>query len=208
MLCTQADVEHRLQAVFLNQPEPIITALIAAAQGHIEREVGRPVEADDYIETYDAPVGPYLWLTNIPVNTITTVVSDGTPLTALDDYSLKASTGRVGRVANGYYRFWDTYKPQSVVVTYNGGYTTVPLDLRDLCANVVARAFQAGAAYAALPASAGSIQSLSLEGSDAVEYAPEAAGGLATDSVTRPVQLTREEVEICRSYRNRRPGFA
>lgn len=206
-LATQTDVEQRLQIDFTNPTEPVVVSLIAAAQGHIEREVGRPVEADDYTETFDGPYGPYLWLTKVPVNTITSVTSDGTVLTVIDDFFFVAQTGKVGRVKNGYYRFWDSLKPQSVVVVYNGGFTTVPLDLRDLCANVVARAFQAGAVYAALPASAGSISSISLDGSDSVEYSDGVAGGLATTG-ERPVQLTPEEVAICRSYRLRRFGFA
>ena len=201
-LATQTDVEQRLQIDFTNPTDPTVASLIAAAQGHIEREVGRPVEAADYTETFDGPYGPYLWLSKPPVNTITSVTSDGAVLVVAVDYYLVSATGKLGRVRDGFYRHWDSFQPQSVVVVYNGGYTTVPLDLRDICANVAARAFQSGAAYAALPATGVAIRSVSLDGSDSVEYSDNVAGGLATIE-NRPLQLTPEEIAICRSYRMR-----
>lgn len=204
MLCSQTDVEMRLQINLGTDPDPVCAALIAAAQGHIEREVGRPVEADDYTELFDGPRGAYLWLTNTPVNSIASIEVDGVALVVATDVYFTAY-GKVGRVSAGNPTTWGTYKPNIVEVTYNGGYATVPLDLRDLCANVAARAFKEGAAYAALPTGAGGggIVSVSLDGSDSVQYGEGGpGGGLATASVTRPVQLTEEEIEICRHYRN------
>lgn len=204
MLCSQTDVEMRLQINFGADPDPVCAALIAAAQGHIEREVGRPVEADDYTELFDGPDGAYLWLANTPVNSIASIEVDGEALVVADDVDF-TPFGKVSRVSSGYLTSWGTLKLGTVEVVYNGGYTTVPLDLRDLCANVAARAFKEGAAYAALPTGAGGggIVSVSLDGSDAVQYGEGGpGGGLATVSVTRAVQLTEEEIEICRSYRN------
>lgn len=200
-LCTQTDVEQRLQIDFTNNADPVCAVLIAAVQGHIEREVGRAVEAAARVETLDWPPGSYLWLKWTPVNSITSVVVDGTTLTAVTDYIFDSVTGRLARVSSGYLTGWSVYKPASVVVTYNGGYATVPLDLRDLCANVAARAFQTGAAYAALPAGSDGISQEGI-GDYSVTYFDRAAGGLATMDVTRPVQLTPEEIDICRYYRH------
>lgn len=200
MLCSQGDVEQRLQIDFTNNADPVCASLIAAAQGHIEREVGRAIEATVRAETLDGPPGSYLWLKWTPVNSVTSVVVDGTALVAVTDYIFDGAFGKLARVSSGYLTGWAVYKPASVVVTYNGGYTTVPLDLRDLCATVAARAFQAGAAYAALPAGSDGISQEGI-GSYSVQYFDEAAGGLATKSVTRPVQLTPEEIAICHHYR-------
>jgi hypothetical protein len=196
MLCSQTDVEMRLQINFGTDPDPVCAALIAAAQGHIEREVGRPVEADDYIELFDGPLGAYLWLANTPVNTIAGIEVDGVALTLPGDIYFTAA-GKVGRLNDsGYLTTWGTYKPNIVEVTYNGGYATVPLDLRDICARAAARAFQAGAAFAAAPVSAGAVKSVALEGSDTVVWADSVV------DVTALVSLTADEIEACRYYRN------
>jgi len=189
----------RRQRNFTSDTDPVVAALIAAAQGHIEREVGRSIEAAVRTETLDWPRGSYLWLRWTPVNSVTSIVVDGTALVAAD-YIFDAASGRLGRVSSGYPTTWAVYKPQSVVVTYNGGYTVVPQDLRDLCATVADRAFQFGATYAALPAGSDGMSQESI-GSYSVQYFDQATGGLATMFVPRPVQLTPEEIAICHHYR-------
>jgi len=208
-LCSQSDVEMRLQIDFTSASDPVCAALIAAAQGHIEREVGYPLESvGSLVESFDGDrLRSTVWLKRRPLTAVASVVEDGTTLTVTTDY-LFYSEGRIVRVSSGYATGWRTSKLQGIVVTYTAGYTfgaagTVPQDLVDLCANVAARAFQEGAAFAALPdgSAGGSVRSISLEGSDSVEFAESAGGGLATASVTRPVQLTQEEIELCHAYR-------
>ena len=194
-LCTQLQVEQRLQVDFTNNPEAVITELIAAATGHIERVIGRPVEADDYTEKFDAPETVNIWLTHVPVNSITSVTVDGTALSS-SQYSHDPESGRLTRVVNGRPRPWNVHKVQSVSVVYNGGYQTVPYDIQDVCARMVARAFQAGASFAAVPAGAEGVKQVSLAGSDSVTYATEAV------NITAAPFVTDDELAALEYYRH------
>lgn len=204
VLASQTDVEQRLQIDFTNNADPVCASLIAAAQGHIEREVGRAVEAAARTETLDWPPSSYLWLKWTPVNSITSVVVDGTTLVAVTDYIFEPTSGRVARVSSGYLTGWSVYKPASVVVTYNGGYVTVPLDLRDICATSAARAFQIGAAYAAMPAAgaSGAVQSITLAGSDSVTFGTLHSSAEMVSLTAGYAGLTDKEVMACRYYRH------
>lgn len=148
MLCDQADVEHRLQIDFTVDPEPVVTALIAAAQGHIEREYGGPVEAADYVDELHHGRGAIL-LRHVPVNAVTSISEDGTALVVVDDIVWYQS-GIVERVADGLAHPWGTDKLTGVAVTYNAGYAPgdIPADIVDVCAWMVVSAFRRGQAFA------------------------------------------------------------
>jgi hypothetical protein len=195
-LCAQADIEYRLQVTFDNDPDDGITALIAAAEGHIEREADRyaSLEAGSRTETFDAPDSPAIWLRHTPVNSVTSVTVDGTALTSSQYDSTPA--GRITRIVSGRPRSWSTRQVSTVVVAYNGGYQTVPEDLKDICARMVARAFQAGAGYASVPASAAGIKQVALQGSDSVTFDKTAS------DVTAAVFMTEDEKTVARAYRN------
>jgi len=192
-LCTQTQVEQRLHINFTDDTDPVAAELIAAAQGHIERAAGRPLEAAAHTETFD-PLIATVWLTHTPVNSITSVTVDGTALTSAD-YTW-TENGRLTRTTSSTPRNWGTRKQQSVVIVYNGGYTTVPYDLQDVCANVAARAFAAGAAYASLPAGSEGIKQIMLAGSDSVTYQD------TTATMTAAVGLTDIELDVVAYYRN------
>jgi len=190
-LCTQTQVEQRLQINFTDNNDVVCAELIAAAQGHIERVAGRVIEAASITETFDGPAST-LWLQVTPVNSITSVTVDGTLLTA-NDYTY-TDYGRLARTTNSRERSWTTSKQQSIVVVYNGGYTTVPYDLQDVCANMAARAFQAGASNAAIPAGAEGIKSIMLAGSDSITYKDTAT------ELVNAVGLTEMETGIVAYY--------
>lgn len=198
-LCTQTQVEQRLQIDFASDTDPVCAELIAAAQGHIERIVGRPLEDDDYTETFDAPEGPDLWLTYTPVNSVASVVVDGVTLSTSDAYVLQGSAGRLTRTVNDMPRPWGTKKLQSIAVTYNGGYVTVPNDIQDICAWMAARAFQVGVAFAAVPSGAEGIKQVALAGSDSVTYADVAINASAAVNAVAPLP---NEVEALTYYRH------
>lgn len=205
-IATQVDVEQRLQVDFANAAEPVVDTLLAAAQGHIEREVGYPLEtATGLVERFDFDRGRIsLFLSRQPVTAITSIVEDGVALAATD--YLLYSTGRVVRLSGGYRSSWLGSKPQAIVVTYTAGYTigvggTIPKDLVDICANVASRAFERGVFALTVPSGLEGVRSIALEGSDSVTYTDQSTGGLATMSASRPVQLTPEEITICRAYR-------
>jgi hypothetical protein len=194
-LCTTSDVANRLGgASFTTSEATLVGELIAAAQGHIERVAGRALEDASRTETFDAPDSPAIWLSHTPVTGIDSITVDGTAL-ASDQYRWH-SAGRVIRVSNGIPRHWASRKIQTVVVTYDGGYSTVPEDLKDICARAAARAFQAGEAYSSVPAAAAGVRQVALAGSDSVTFATTAA------DITTSVSLTPEEIDAVAYYRN------
>lgn len=206
-LCVQADIEQRLQWDITAEPEPVITTLIAAAQAHIESEIGRTVESAARAETLN-PSSPTLFLQYWPATTITTLTEDGTSLTEGDDFILEDEIA-LKRVSDGHQINWQTTKLASIAVAYVGGYLAGTHDselahLGSVCAEIVARAFRTGAAAAAAPAGvgAGGITSVALEGSDTVTYSTangetiETGGGLS-----RFVHLLEDERRQLARYR-------
>lgn len=211
MLCTQADVEKRLQWDVTAEPDPVITMLIADAQALIEAEIGRTVESAVRSETLDGDAWS-LFLKYWPVTAIASVVEDGTALVVNTDYRWY-STGKLIRVSGGYQIYWRAYKPQSIVVTYTGGYVAPTHDMElghlgSLCAEVVARAFRKGADNAAVPAgAAGQIQSVSLAGSDSVSYATGGSTATIGGALTQFVYLEEDERRQLALPRYVRPRF-
>jgi hypothetical protein len=196
-LATTTDVSNLLGGMSFTTAEATrVGALIGYATGHIEREADRfaTLEDESRTETFDAPESAAIWLRHTPVNSVTSVTVDGTALTSAQ-YKFTAA-GRVIRVASGRERSWSTAKVQTVVVVYNGGYETVPSDLTDVAARAAARAFQAGAAFASVPASASGIRQVALQGSDSVTFEK------TTSDVSTAVFLTDDEKAVARAYRN------
>jgi hypothetical protein len=184
-LCTQVEVERKLQWDITADPDSTVTQHIEDAQALIEAEIGRTVESAARTETFDG--GLELYLRFWPVTAVASVTEDGTALTVNTEYMFYDS-GKLIRVgSNGYQVPFKTSKKQSIVVSYTGGFLPghdaehdmALEDLGSLCAEIVARAFRKGADSAALPAGvSGHVQSVSLTGSDTVTYAT--AGGAGT----------------------------
>lgn len=177
-LTTQAAVERRLQWNIIAEPDTVVTTLIAAATAHMEAEAGRPLESATYTDqVFDPPGGSNpIDLPNWPVTAVSAVSVEGTALTVATDV-LFYPDGRLYRVSDSREVTWASTKRQSIEVTYTGGYLTGTHDweldhLGSICAEVVARAFRAGAASAAVPAGvgAGGITQVSLDGSDSVTF--------------------------------------
>jgi len=214
-LCTQLDVEQKLQWDVTAEPDTTITALIADAQALIESHVGRPLEDGPRSEIFDGN-RVALFLKFWPVTAITTVTEDATVLTSAD-YKFYANGKLIRTSTTGYQIVWKAYKPQSIEIEYDGGYLAGHDDMHDialehlgsLCAEVVARAFRKGAASAAIPAgSAGAVQSVSLSGSDTVTYATGSGESFAGGGLTAFVYLEDHEIVQLGRYRNVPMGFA
>lgn len=211
-LCAQIDVENRLQITFVNQPDPVVTALIADAQAHIEAEVGRELESAVRQQTFDGGRVAF-FLKYWPVTNVTGVTEDGTVLTVADDVDWY-ERGKLIRVANDHQILWKTRKRQAIVVDYVGGYLSPDHDaelehLGSICAGVVARAFRKGADAAAVPAgAAGQVQSVSIEGSDSVTYATAGGSGTIRGGLTQFVFLEEDEVRQLQRYKTPPRGFA
>jgi hypothetical protein len=214
-LCTQLDVEQKLQWDVTAEPDTTVTALIADAQALIESHVGRPLEGGSRTDIFDGG-RVALFLRTWPVTEITSVTEDGVAL-AVTDY-LWYPNGKVIRTSTtGSQILWKAYKPQSITIVYEGGYLAAENDLHDialehlgsLCAEVVARAFRKGAASAAIPAgSAGAVQSVSLSGSDTVTYATGSGESFAGGGLTAFVYLEDHEIVQLGRYRSVPMGFA
>ncbi len=178
-LCTQGQVQNILQTVFDNQPEPVISDLISRASAVVESYCNRTFEAETgLVETLDGNGHAILRLAKTPVTVITSIVEDGTTLTAADDF-LFYPNGELVRGNGKSERLWTFYR-QAVVITYDAGFSTLPEDLEHAVASIVARWFQVGAAYAAAPDNSGAVKSISLDGSDSIEY-PDAVSDITAD---------------------------
>lgn len=202
-LCTQLDVENRLQITFANQPDAVITSLIEDAQAHVEAEVGRTVESAARTETFDGGERT-LFLRFFPVTTLTSVTEDGTVLTVDDDFMWYENGGLI-RVAGDRQVAWKTLKRQAIDVVYTGGYLSPDHDaelehLGSICAEMVARAFRKGADAASIPAgAAGQIQSVTLAGSDTVTYAT--GGGELALGFSQFISLLDDERQQLARYK-------
>lgn len=207
-LCTQLDVEMRLQWDITVEPEAVVTMLIADATSLIESELRRPAESGNRVETFD---GGYwtLFLTNWPVTTMTTVVEDGVTLTVNTDFKW-SSTGKLIRVSGGYQTAWKTTKPDSIVVTYVGGYLAGPElnHLGAICAEMVARAFRKGADNATIAVGAsGAIASVTLAGSDSVTYTDSTGSSTSGSGPGQFLYLTEDEIRQLHLPKFHRPRF-
>lgn len=167
-ICTQTDVENRLQ-VSLAGSETIVTALIAAAEGHIIREVGAPVEQATHTGELHTARHPFdqIRLDNYPVTAVTAVRVDGVALSTDPAEFSFTSNGFVNRIENGRVHLWDSFKIDAISVDYTAGFSPVPEDLVDICAWMVANTFRVGASI-----KAGSLEGISREeiGTYAVQF--------------------------------------
>lgn len=164
-LCTQADVQKFLQTVYSNQPEPVLDYLIEGADALCDESVGWKIEADPgFVETINPPHTDRLYLSRY-VQTVTTVTVDGVAQTEGVDDDFLVYDRRKGYLLRRPESVRWHGKPQGIVVTYDSGYDPfgtggspnhdLPADIRDVCASIVARAFQAAAEWANIPSDAG-----------------------------------------------------
>ena len=151
-LCDKSDVETTLQLTAGTITDALANVLIPGAQSAIERFVRRSLEAADRVSTLDGNGTIELLLPSWPINSVTSVVEDGVTLVEGTDFEVY--TDRLIRVRSGRDRSW-VRKRKAITVSYNGGYNPIPEALRDICVRIVARAYQAGAAFAATADAAG-----------------------------------------------------
>lgn len=175
-MCTQTDVEQRLQINFNDDADPVAAALIDAAQGHIEREAARALELASHTEIFDGACRLIL-LTYWPLAAITTVTEDGTVLTA-DEYTFNEAGGLRRLDGGGHQIDWQTTKPASIEVAYDGGFDPVPADLVDLCAWLAARAFTRGVEFAEKDPGTAGVRRIRLEDREVEYHAPAATAGM------------------------------
>ena len=118
--CTASDVENYVQFALSSDLETHLTNnIIPLVEAAVKEYVGYDVEQATQTETFTGDQTKDIFLTHLPVNSITSIVEDGITLTQgnENDY-VSYSNGRVTRIG----KRWSYLKPLNIVVTYNAGY--------------------------------------------------------------------------------------
>lgn len=199
-LCVQSDVEKHLQISVTADPDGVFTYLIEGAGQAIKTYLGRALEEATYTnELYDSPWGrTTLRLREYPVSAVTAVEENSVALVEGEGFQWYPD-GLLARINGTRERRWQIGR-KIIDVTYTAGYASgsIPDDIRNVCAQMVARVFKAGAAYAATPESiASAIKSVSLEGSDSIEYADP------PDDISDVMQMTAADKTALGRYQKR-----
>lgn len=118
--CTASDVENYVQFALSSSLETHLTNnIIPLVEAAIIEYVGYDVVQATQVETFTGDQTNDIFLTHLPVNSITSIVEDGTTLTEGNEaHFIKYSNGRVTRIGTR----WSYAKPLNIVVTYNAGY--------------------------------------------------------------------------------------
>lgn len=186
LLATQADFEMYSHIDVTAEPDASITARLESASAIIESYCNRGFGLETVTnEIHDGGVRT-LFLRRPPVVSITSITENDVALVP-DDYSFYPD-GRLLRLTGLFPQYW-YFAPQTVSVTYEGGYADIPADIRLVCVRIVERGFKAAAAYAAAPAASAAIKSISLAGSDSVTFADAVTSSVS--AVAAP--LTEED---------------
>lgn len=196
--CTVPDLEALLQveistATQLASAERAITAAAAAIRNYCHQFIEL---VEDEAITLDVPAGrSQLFLPELPVVEVASVVEDGETLTATDDFIL-GQHGVLYRVD----RRWKS-GVQVVTVTYSHGHATIPDDVQDVATRAAARAYQAGLKSADSAGIAG-VASKQL-GDYAVAFMAEAGGGIGEGvmGVSGARMLLLSEKDMLARYR-------
>ena len=110
----------------------LINSVSALAERYCRRTFAREV---DRVEKHDGGDWLEIFLRLTPIVSIKTVTVDGLEMDS-SDYTYDAATGRLRR-GNGYvhpeFENWFPAGMNNVVVTYTGGYTTIPDEIKEAC---------------------------------------------------------------------------
>lgn len=173
--CTVTDIENFLQVTMIHtDPVKNLSALraideaTAAIKNYCHQEI--ELVRDDVI-TLDCAGGTRLFLPELLVVSVASVVEDGKTLVVTDDYKL----GQYGIL----HRMNDVWATgiQIITITYTHGYATIPDDVVGVCTRAAARTYQAGLRAAEMEGVPG-VASLSL-GDYSVSYGTEGGGGIS-----------------------------
>lgn len=121
--------------------------LIPAVQAFLEEECGRQFEAATVTEYYDGDEWNHLLVVaRPPINSITNIWDDTTrafttPITSTK-YDIKDDKAGIVRLLDG---LTFSSGQRNIKITYNGGYTSIPLDLQQAAIEMVWAAREKGA---------------------------------------------------------------
>ncbi|NUM48732.1 MAG: hypothetical protein HUU38_28835 [Anaerolineales bacterium] len=199
LFATVADVAAFLQIDIPSDDEAALRALgeaTAAIRNYTRQYLSR-VE-DDTI-TLDAPHGRRLFLPELPVVSVETVIEESVALVANTDYRLDGA-GLLHRLKGNVWNFWGTSEGlQNIEVTYTHGYDPIPDDIVVIATRAAARAYQAGL-KAEENGGVGGLISKQL-GDYSVGFSPEATSMEGTMGVSAARLLLMSEKDILNKYR-------
>lgn len=189
-LSTVAALEQYCQIDITNDSDPAVLLLLDYAQAIIETHLDRTLEAQTAVaETLDGRGDEVLFLSQWPVTAVTSVTEDGDLLTVDVDFYwypdgrlVRGDPTAIDRLA------WSRAK-QNVDVVYDHGYATIPKEIELVSTQLAGEMFKKSAAYANAPVGSAGIRSISLDGSDSVEFNDLVASASGVDDLSR-VQTT------------------
>lgn len=139
-ICLVSDI-YSMLSVSDSADESLIQNLIDRKTEHFERYCGLDsFYVADYVEYYDGQGSNLVFVKNIPINSVTEIAVDadwswGTDTVVdSDDY----------RVVEDRYIIYQSYFDigiQNIKVSYNAGYSTIPLDLKQVLIDEVVRTY-------------------------------------------------------------------
>lgn len=196
--CTVGDVEKLLNLTITGDADNVasceraIAAATEAIKNYCQQNIEQ-VEGDEL--TLDCDGGDMLFLPELPVTDVASVVEDDETLTVTDDYIL-GQYGILYRVGQDW-----VSGTQIITVTYTHGYSTIPTDIEDVATRSAARVYQAGLRAKELSGVTG-VASLSL-GDYSVSYGSEHGGGVGEGvmGVSAARALLLSEKDILDRYR-------
>lgn len=195
-LCDETDVAHVLGGITPSGARS--ASLIANASQRVTDYLGHdPNERAAEVATLSARTRSRLiWVPEKHVTAVASVVEDGTTLTEGNDADFVwYENGRLQRLSG----YWYATKPLAIVVTYDAGWTAIPPPIVQAAAQIVARQWAAGVAYAAIDA-VGAVGFESEAMPDGYRYKVPAGATLNTMLATAG-RLDESDKELLNVYR-------
>ncbi len=191
--CVIADIEHFLQISVPAAKVDSANRAIIEATAAIRNYTGQYLEAvAGETIVLDCIGGTRIFLPELPVTAVLSVVEDGELLVVDDDYKL-GQHGILHRIGTTW-----TVGIQIVEVVYSHGYATLPDDIISIATRAASRAYQAGLRAEEMAAIPG-VTALSL-GDYSVSFGGEGAAEGVLGASAAPF-LLKSEKELLNEYR-------
>lgn len=116
--------------------DALLTQLVTALSSYAKTWLARSILAADYVQSFHGHGGMFLMLPEYPVNSVASLTIDGITIPARTSALGAGYTFDHESIAVDGYRF--TRGRSNVVVSWNGGYATVPADLSQAVNEMVA----------------------------------------------------------------------
>jgi len=189
MFCTVTDIEHFLQipipAAKVDAANRAIGEATAAIQNYCH-QVLEAVAGETII--LDCAGGTRLFLPELPVTALTSVIEDGDLLVVDDDYKL-GQHGILHRIDTTW-----TVGIQIIEITYSHGFAVIPDDIISIATRAASRAYQAGLRAEEMSGISG-VTALSL-GDYSVSFGGEGAGEGVLGASAAPLLLKSEKLQL------------